>query len=193
MGDDLFNLIQVLLNRGNVDVNREDSQGLSAISALCLCYQGKRLTEIIRLLIEHGSSASSAVYSLCKYRKHGLLDAVRAFIDRGGCEVDAKASDGSTALLALCAHQHDHPDFMTVLRLLVDCGANVDSRDGQGRNTLLIICAEHLSDDLVDKIKFLIENQVDVNARDVNGTKAVNLLNRRGFSKSSEVVLLLRS
>ena len=106
--------------------------------------------------------------------------------------MDVKASDGSTALLTLCACQHDHPDFMAVLRLLVEHGANVNSRDSQGRNALLIICTEHLSDDLVDRIKFLIENQVDVNARDVNGTKAFNLLIRRGFSKSSEVIELLR-
>ena len=165
LGDEGSEKLLQLIRDKELNVNCLDINGRTPLRLLCENNKGRNL--------------------------FNLLDAVRALIDRG-VVVDVKASDGSTALLALCACQHDHPDFMAVLRLLVEHGANVNSRDSQGRNALLIICTEHLSDDLVDRIKFLIENQVDVNARDINGTKAFNLLIRRGFTKSSEVIGLLR-
>ena len=196
--DNLLQFIEVLLNRKNVDINREDSSnGLNALSALCVGYRGQQLPEIIRLLIQNGSrlysAGSSALHSLFSNGgEYNLLETVRALVE-GGAAVDSTAPHGSSVLHALCTHQHDYPDFMAVLSLFIEQGTNINSKDEQGRTALHIICAEHIGDDLIDIIRFLIENRIDVKAKDDKGVKAVHLLKQRGFPKSSEVYHLLRS
>jgi ankyrin repeat protein len=104
-------------------------------------------------------------------------------------------ADETDALIALCAYQHDHPDFMAIARLLIENGTNINAVDDQCRNSLIILCMEHLdTDDLLVMAQLLIQNGIDVKARDKNGSSAVTVLCQRGFSKCSPTMrLLLRS
>ena len=68
----------------------------------------------------------------------------------------------------------------------------MDAKDANGRNCLLILCAEYTGNDLIDVIRLLVEQgRIDVNACNKNGRKAVDFLLNRGFTQKSEIVQLL--
>ena len=108
------------------------------------------------------------------------------------CKLGNESYSQSGALIELCTHQHNHPDFMAVVRLLIENGADINAVDHQGRNSLHILCMMHLdTDDLFDMAQFLIERGIDYKACDKNGKSTVRVLNERGISKSTSIMRLL--
>jgi ankyrin repeat protein len=111
-----------------------------------------------------------------------------------GVNIKTKALDGSNVLTALTSNfsHRRHVDFFPVLRLLIEFGADPDAQDANGRNCLLILCAEYTGNDLIDIVRFLVEKgKINTSSKNKNGRKAIDFLLNRGFSQKSEVVQLL--
>ena len=133
-----------------------------------------------------------------KNKEEHLLALVKSVLDQNSLNTSDstglgnESADKSGALIELCTHQHDHPDFMAVARLLIENGADINAVDHQGRNSLHILCMMHLdTDDLFDMAQFLIERGIDYKACDKNGKSTVRVLNERGISKSTSIMRLL--
>ncbi len=73
--------------------------------------------------------------------------------------MDARDSEGKSAVLRAVYTKNN----MTVLRILIDAGADIDARDYE-QNTALIACA-----DTIAYVKALVEAGADVNVRNIDG------------------------
>ena len=97
--------------------------------------------------------------------------------------------DKSNALIALSSKHHDHPEFLSVFRFLLDREADVNALDKQGRSPLIIVCSEmNMSEHLIKVVRLLIKNGVVQDER----KKAVKILVKRGIPSNSEIFQLLR-
>ena len=141
--------------------NCTDCHGFSPLMLLCRNNTNANLLKLIKALLQPSSDN-------CREDDY----------------VNIVARDGSTALLALCTYQHNHPDFIASVSLLIGHGANINAQNDQKRNALLILCSEHMGDRLIDMVRFLIGNQIDASSRDNHGNSASDILYKRGFTKN---------
>ncbi|MGD0276807.1 MAG: ankyrin repeat domain-containing protein, partial [Syntrophales bacterium] len=92
-------------------------------------------------------------------------DAARALqLLAQGVKVDARRSDGQTALII--ASLNGHKD---VLKILVDKGADINAKDNMGQ-TVLMVATQRGQNDVV---KLLIAQGADVNAKKSDGISAL--------------------
>ena len=114
------------------------------------------------------------------------------FID-AGADVTAVAKDGTNSLIALATNHYNHPDFSSILRLLIKNGAEVNAVSFKKQNVLPVLCKNYKGNDFVDIVKLLIDFGIETNNRDSHGLKALDILMRkRQFNEDSTIVRLIR-
>ena len=121
----------------------------------------------------------NALFALCYVSGvDNVAEVVQVLLD-AGANVNTKVKDGSNCLIAWCQQNHDHPDFIPVLRLLIKRGIDLSCTDDQNRNALLIICELHNGPRMLDIARLLVESHIDVHLRDKSGRSAVEILEKR--------------
>ena len=203
-GNTIFPCLQALLKRKSVDLDVTDEAGNTVLSVACFHRRdGKKFLKLVALLIINGVDVNktnnrgcNAILLLCsrlesKSNVPDLLEIVRALIN-AGADLKVQCKDGSNVLTALATNYFDHPDFYTVLRLLIQNGANVNSVNLNKQNVLSIICDKYKGDEFVDIVQFLLKCGIQT-TNNRSGYDLVDLLIRkRGFSKDSEIVRMIQ-
>lgn len=115
---EFFEVVQLLVESG-VDVTSHDAvEGFTALHLICANYKGDRLVDLVRLLVENGADPLHAS--------------------------TAKKSLGWTALHFLARNKKQSQHFVTVVRLLVDNGYDVNEADDNGRTLFHFLCKEKM-------------------------------------------------
>ena len=166
-GANLYDIARLLLKRG-IKPDVTDINGDNALIVLCANYKHDSITEVIGLLLLpkyrfdvnlSNTLGWNPLFTLCyNYNGNNLKDAIEVLID-AQVDIQTKALDGWDPLLALSFAQRNHPDFLEVVRLLVDNGVDVTSHDKvEGFTALHFLCANYKGDFLVDIVKLLVES-----------------------------------
>jgi ankyrin repeat protein len=136
--------------------------------------QNKEL-EMIDLLIDAGASPNASSFGapilVCiafNYKDELKFAFLKKLIERGA-DVNAKASDGNTAISG-CINDFD------LVKYLVEHKADVNIRNDKGE-TVLIAAAKQ---DKTDVVKYLVEKGANVNLRAEDGTTAASIAYDKG-------------
>lgn len=125
-----------------------------------------------RLLVEHGgvidaATASRCLLTACTIGRSPAI--VRWLLEEGGADVNSRrASDGATPL---------HLTYRTdVLRVLLEAGANVQTRNAYGRTPAHRCAIITPDDDFAASMTALVEAGADLNARNGDGNTVLHEL-----------------
>jgi ankyrin repeat protein len=140
-------IVKLLLELG-ADPFAKDANGWTVLSFAEVT--GKRVANHLRKLMDKLPEASEA--SLHDAARAGLLEHVRALLDRGGA-IDHRDDLGRTAL-----HWAVMSGRVEVARLLLERGAQADARDKRGYTPLSLIQGS------AETARLLIEHGADPNA-----------------------------
>lgn len=199
-------MTRALLQRTSVDLQVSDEDNWNVLLSACFfsCC-GSHLFDIVQLLVDNGIDPRATnrkgwtvLHALCcRPNQRGfvpdMLEVVQFLLDVG-VDLHAKATDGSNALSALVSNHYDHPQLLSIIRLLVLNCIDVNAINFIGQNTLAILCSKYNGDEreLFDITKLLIEYGIDAHNCDINGHRAVDhLIKRRGYSESYEEIIRL--
>ena len=201
ISSNLFPLVESLLQRTSVNVNSRQNNGWSILNAFCFFYEGENLTQFVRLLLLHGADTNAlssrgwnALLSLF-FRNYSTgnavkLETVQLLID-AGVDVHVKMKSGENALLVLCLRHYRHPEFFSMVSLLIQNGSDVNLIGLYGRTPLISISAYYRGDRLYDLVRLLVENNADIKAKDDRGVDAAHYLQGRNLLSFEIKKLLL--
>ena len=130
----------------------------------------------------------NALINLCSfYKKENLFEIIEILLN-AGININARASDQSTALLALATFQLGHRDFIEILRLFIQRGIDVHACYEDGWDVLHILCNLSTFTHLAQAIPMLIEQGIDFEARNNDGQMPVDVLMNRNFKKKRKLL-----
>jgi ankyrin repeat protein len=135
----------------------------------------------LRMLIEHGADRKAAgALPLFSAVQAKCVPCVELLIESASPDVV------NNALRALTPSRSDARDTRT-LKLLIDRGASVNSKDAEGRTILMLAASSDAVP--VETVKTLVERGADLHARSATGETALDFAKLRG---ETSVVDLLR-
>ena len=148
--------IAELLLQGGADVRAKDNDGKEPIETAIDSYHSRFITNVV-----FGGGPP----------EENSSDAIQVLLEFGAGTID---SEGRSLLLSLASGGHTEPS-----RLLIDAGANVHERYGDGTGLLhLAAGAEH--DGAMDLVELLIESGLNANARDEYGNTPLHEVKNAG-------------
>jgi len=106
------------------------------------------------------------------------------FLDRGA-NVNLKAKDGKTALIALASNSNIHKPSVDTMSTLIQRGADVNARDNSGK-TALMRAAEK---GYMEMTRLLLDKNVEADATDNEGKTALMLALERGHFDVAEILV----
>ena len=131
---------------------------------------------------------------LCSSNKSdNLINCLQTLLNRRSVDVSYQDCSDWNSLIALCYRNNDHPDFISILRLLIERGIDLSCTDDQNRNALLIICELYNGPGLLEIVRLLVESHIDVHLRDKGGLSVIEILeNRQDFHADCEIMQFLK-
>jgi len=127
----LIDIIQELIN--DIDLNAKIEYGSTALHYLCeYCENRNDLFNILKLFIDSGrvfdlnaidNKRKTIIHLLCeKYKNPDLVNIIRLLIE-SGIDINAKDSNGDTAIQNLVIQKYPHTDVMNqIIQLFIDKG-----------------------------------------------------------------------
>lgn len=168
-----------LLLQYKANINQKDMYG---DTVLHIATMGGAKVEILRLLVDSGASVNErnkqGVTPLAVAIEHNLADHV-AFYAAAGSDINAEDNNGNTPLTRALTGD------ITLLQTLLTT-KNVLSHDSAG-NTPLHIAIMH--DAPLSFIKYIVDTNADVNARNKNGDSALYLTVQKNRKTVGELLL----
>lgn len=159
--------VRFLLNQG-ADVNLKDDYGFTALHLAAI----SSMYEVMICLVENGADVNAVnlrdvtpLMMACDDDSN--MDVVR-YLMRRGADMQLKDVDGFTALLYAITSDSDFA--LDILRFLIQNGADVNTRNLEEATPLMLASWNGY----LDKVKFLIEQEADVDAQDENGDTALH-------------------
>lgn len=170
--------VQLLLTKGAAVDPRNDQDETLFFSAVA-----EEHDEIAQALLDRGANINvrntNGDTSLSIAAQRGKLDTVKLLLERGA-KVDLKNRDGRTPLSIAVQFGyfqfhgplpgiHNSEFFVrhySIVQLLIEAGAEIDTRDEDGQTPLLIVCRWFVFDETA---KLLLDNGATVNCQNVWG------------------------
>ena len=173
------NIVKILLERGDIDLNRRDAEGNTALHYVCR--EGYR--DLVVLLLEKGADASSAnnrgETPLHAAARKGNREILAKLID-AGADPDAADNEGCTPLMRLVENRRTDAALW-----LIDRGADTEATDQTGHRALDYATAHGLT----EVVARLTQNDAaDGMARDTEGNTP---LHQAVYNDQAEVVRTL--
>ena len=138
------------------------AEGFTVLHILCANYKGEFLVEIVKLLVESGADT----------------------LHRS----TAKNSLGWTALHFLCRNDKQGQHFITIARLFVDYGFDLNERFNNGWTLLHFLCKEKIGPNQLAIIRQLVDQscksnqyRIDIMAKDNKGLTATDYLRKQKY------------
>jgi len=105
-----------------------------------------------------------------------LIRSLELLIEVESFDINAKDSDGMTAL-HLFIQQYSYDNIIDLLRfLIVEKGAEVNSKNARGATAIHILFLYYRHDNLIDVAQFLIEHGGDITSKTPKGLDAFHFL-----------------
>jgi hypothetical protein len=133
---------------------------------------------LLTVLVTCASSAPPAPQQQASPNERLLIAAADGSLSRvksslaDGANVNAKRSNGTTALHSACSR-----GYFEIVQYLVENGADMNIRGGEDNDTPLIWAVYNERNNIS---KFLIDNGANINSRDKHGKSALNYAYERG-------------
>ena len=185
-GEMLYDVIKILLEAG-IKVDHIDQTGNTALTIVCSQYKRENLIDIVRLLVQdykinvkiQNNKGWDALFALLhNYHGSNILGIMKILLDAGS-NVSCKTEDGWNSILALFSQQYLSPDFIHMTRLLIEHRVDLKIKDPAGCNALIFLCSNYKGEQLIDILKLLVKNGIDVNAAsNTQGWNALVFLSR---------------
>lgn len=123
--ENLYEHVQSLLKTERIDINAQGRDQSNTLATVCKYYGGKKLLEIVQLLLRQGIDAShtnsyglNALFALTSNRSDALdprlYEIVKALVD-GGLDALAKCKDGFKVFDNLQRRHSQHHDFAKII------------------------------------------------------------------------------
>lgn len=179
-----INIASLLIANG-ADVNIIDSTGDPLIH-----YLYEEENDIIDIFINKGANinarssvdGSTLLLKVIRYTRD--LDRIQFLLDKGA-NINCADINGYTPLLQACRGG----DCQKV-RLILKNGCRINSINNKGENALMLLLQNKMREDCSEIAKLLINSGINVNAKSINGTCAID------FAKSNkyeEIETILKS
>ena len=182
--DGHLQVVQYLLRHG-VDVNVRDSGNDTPL--LLASWQGHR--DVVQCLLEHGANVGLQDQfqntPLHLASAHGRLDAVQLLLEHDA-DVHSLNSSGGTALHSAMLDTGHVGDYLPVVRLLLECGANPNARNTERQTPLHTFVSE--GSKTLDLVRILVEHGADVDAEDGNGMTPLQVSLDKEYGEVTELL-----
>jgi len=189
-GENFTAVFDALLQREDLDVTGQDSQGNSALHLLCTFNCENVTADVVDRLLRRGLDASlknrigyNALHCLLSGRLSDckdLIGVIRSFIDYdGNFDIHAAASDGHSVLTLLCLYCDGEKLLEAIQLLVVDLKMDIRHKNENESNVLHLLSQNALlarAEPFVDAFKQLIRCGADVGAVDENGESSLTLI-----------------
>lgn len=160
-------------------VNVQTDGGKTALHIAC---EQSNNPKLIELLIAQGANPEQEDHNgltpLMTAVGKGHVNVVKALLKAGVNTETKNENDGSTAIFYTVKNDNG----VEVARILLDCGANVNAKTKDSKNTLHTVVFEENA----DVVEFLIKAGIDVNARDKFGRTPIMIV--AWWSKGGKVL-----
>ena len=157
-------VVQVLIDAG-ADIEMKNYYGFLPLHDAC----ESGTLDIVKIFARLGAvyAADNIVHScLSLAAESGHTETVRYLVGLPEVEVNHRVGDDKTALH--CAVHMNHSD---VAQVLIDAGADIGTKDNEGRSPLHYVC----NDGLIDIVKMLVEAGAGVRDTDNEGDTCLTL------------------
>ena len=173
---------EILISKG-ADVNAADTDGKTPIDHAKMIGRN----ELVNLYKKHGGKRGEVSYSsIHEAAADGSLKAVKEYLN-SGTEVDARNSDGQTALHIALIRKNFHP-MKQIVDLLINAGADVNAKDNISSTPLDNSISDQQGEDNLQLVEMLIAKGADVNKHYSDGSAPIN---NAIFYNNNEVVEIL--
>ena len=191
-GKNFPTLFDTILQREDLNVTGQDSQGNSALHLLCIFNFEHVTLDVVNRFLQRGLVASlkdrvgyNALLCLVNCRLSNckeLVEIIRAFIDSDDkFDIHTTAPDGHSVLTLLCLCCGGDKLLETIQFLAVDLKMDVRRKIENGSNVLHLLSQNsslNSAKQFVDAVQLLIQCGADVGAVDEYGETALTLLCR---------------
>ncbi|KAL9099155.1 MAG: hypothetical protein Q9163_005304 [Psora crenata] len=172
-------VLKLLLEKGSVDLNVTDGDGLTPLYYACSHYYD----EVVKYLVSQGANVNSTdvrgrtpLHRAC-FR--GYENIVRYLVSQGA-NVNSTDVDWTTPLHCACSHGDEE-----VIKYLVSQGANVNSTDVDGTTPLHCVCS-YGNDEV---IKYLVSQGANFNSTDLRGRTPLHHVCALGYEDVVEYLI----
>ena len=172
-------VVQVLIDAG-ADINIL-YDGYSLLHYAC----EHGALEIVKILVRAGPGVrvnGAKQMFLHAAAEDGYIEIVRYLVSLPDVDVNQETVESCTALHR--AVMHVEPD---VVQVLIDAGADIDTKNNDGRSPLLSACAEGT----FDTVKMLVRAGAEVRATDDEGVTCLHYAARRGRTETVRYLVSL--
>lgn len=180
-----YQLVEWLVdNVPDIDLNAQDKKNYSAVS---LMYKQDRL-DLLKLLVKKGADINvknkEGVALLMEACGGCELDKVK-FLVENGADVNIKNKHNCTPFMLACQR-----GYIDIVKFLAENDASIDDTDSNGNNALIRICKKERDLSCNYKIlSFLLDNGINVNARNNQGESGLMLACEQGSIKIAKFLV----
>ena len=180
-GVNLYDCLQTLLKRKDLDLKVKTNFGLNAFNLLCRRYDHHKLISCLQLLIDRGieldvtdKKRRNALTLLPRYYTKYNLHYLLQLVIQSGLDINSRDANGSNALMLTCTH-YKHAYIIHAVKLLLKFEIDVNTTDENGRDALSLLCGNYEGLNLKELVT-LIVNQLDEKVKPQSGYNALLML-----------------
>ncbi|XP_063923595.1 uncharacterized protein LOC135137792 isoform X2 [Zophobas morio] len=177
-------VIKILSERG-IDVNAKNKNGTTALQLACLTgvYQNAKILLDIGASIDSTDKDNKNALHFASESTQVNEDIIKTLTEKG-IDVNAQDTNGTTAFQLACIN-----GVYENAKTLLDVGASINIANHKNNNNNALHYASESQQNNRDIIGLLIENGIDVNAQNENGTTALQLACLKGVYENAITLL----